>query len=538
MPQTILGIDIGTYSIKIAEIERSLRKFQLVGFFEQPIIGVESIGREAATAQALMRLVEEYNLSPDSVFTALPGQYVSHRAIELPFSDFKKVDQTIEFEMENYVPLPLEELLIDYQFLSSSKAGSTVLVSYAKKSDFVKFLNMMTEVDIDPRYVGSEPVEMANLMKLGVLHPEDVYSIVDIGHEKTNILIFSGAQLQFARTIMMGGKDLTESIAKSLSIPLIEAERMKVEIGQVGTDPEGTDETTRNVSEAMKAKLEELLLHLKQTFMAFQEKKGDVIQAIVLCGGTSRLLGIDQYLSSKLRKNVSFLDCLDLPINQLADSQWCRPIAASALSLAYRGVMGTKISDIQFRRGEFAYKGEVKDYIILAKQAGFLLGAVMLFAIGSFGMSYMTLKARAKNHASQISKMAAEILPDAPKKSLSNPSAIVSILSGKITEAQDRQKKIGDELQTSILDILKELSATLPPRDTLQLDVDNFLVASRRIRIQGRTNSFPAVDQLKEALSKSKLFKNVTTDNVKKGSKEEIKFNLSIELSDAVEEGA
>jgi type IV pilus assembly protein PilM len=539
MSQLILGIDVGSYSIKVAEIERTVKAFHLVGFFEQPVVNAEVLGREGAVTQALTRLFEEYNLSTQMVYTALPGQTTSHRAIDLPFADFKKVDQTIEFEMENYVPLPLEGLLIDYEFLNTSKTGSTVLVSYAKTSDFVKFLNMMTGAEVDPRFVGSEPVELANVMKLGVLQPEGAYALVDLGHEKTNVLIFVGAKLQFARTIMVGGRDLTRAIAESLNIPQAEAERMKIEVGQVGPDVEGADQTTRNVASAMQGPLDEILLLLRQTFMAFQERKQEVVQALTLCGGTSRLPGIEQYLSSKLRKNVSFLDCLDFSFNQLADSNWCRPIAASALALAYRGVMGSGIQDIQFRRGEFAYKGEVKEYMGFIKQAGVMLGIVLVCALGSFVASYSALKGRVKNATAQVSSLASKALPDLPKKSLGNPTAILSSLTGKINEAQDKKKKIDEETALSVLDVLREFSSVLPPRETLQLDVDDFTVASRRIRLQGRTSSFEAIDQIKTALAKSKMFKNVATENVKKGPKNEIRFSLSIELAGGEgEEGA
>ncbi len=531
MSQIILGIDVGSYSIKVAEIESTLKEFHLVGFFEQPVVNAEALGREGAVAQALARLFEEYNLSPQMAYTALPGQVTSHRAIDLPFADFKKVDQTIEFEMENYVPLPLEQLLIDYEFLNTSKTGSTVLVGYAKASDFVKFLNTMTGAEIDPRFVGSEPVELANIMKLGILQPEGAYALVDLGHEKTNILIFVGGKLQFARTVMVGGRDLTRAIAESLNIPQAEAERMKIEMGQIGSEVEGADQTTRNVADAMKGPLDEILLHLKQTFMAFQEGKQEIVQALILCGGTSRLPGVDQYLSAKLRKNVSFLDCLDFPFNQLADSNWCRPIAASALSLAYRGVIGSSIRDIQFRRGEFAYKGEVKEHVGLLKQAGILLGVVLFFALGSFVASYTALKGRVKGATAQVTALASQALPELPKKSQGNPAAILSSLTGKIAEAQEKKKKIDDETALSILEVLREFSAALPPREALALDVDDFTVASRRIRLQGRVNSFEAVDQIKEALAKSRMFKNVATENVKKGPKGEIRFGLSIELA-------
>ena len=205
MAEKILGIDRGSYSIKVAEIERHMGKFELVGFYEQPILISENVSHDVASTQALQRLFEEYNLKADHIYTSLPGQLTANRVIDLPFSDFKKVDQTIEFEMENYIPLTLDEMLIDYIILNSTKTESRVLVSYSTKSDFVQFLNFMNSSNIDPRFVGSETVEMANVMKLGVLQPEGAYAIVDMGHVKTNIIIFIGNQMQFSRTVMFGG---------------------------------------------------------------------------------------------------------------------------------------------------------------------------------------------------------------------------------------------------------------------------------------------------------------------------------------------
>lgn len=532
MPQTILGIDLGSYSIKVAEIERSFRNFQLVGFFEQPLLNLETLGQEAATRQALVKIFEEYNLPTESVYSAIPGQYTAHRVIELPFADFKKVDATIEFEMENYLPLPLEEMLIDYHLLGSTKTSSHVLVSYARKSDFVKLLNSASEANLDPRFIGSEPVEIANIMRLGVLHPEGAYALLDLGHEKTNIMIFMGDKLQYVRTVMIGGKDLTQAIADSLNIPFAEAERMKVEMGQVGPGLEAADSTTRNISSLIQKPLSELLLFLKQTFSGFQEARGETVQAIVLSGGTSRLPGIDVYLSQELRKNVSFLDCLDFPFNQLADSTWCRPVAASALALAHRGVIGSSIKDIQFRRGEFAHMGEVREIAGMTRQVAVLLGVVIFFALGSFVTNYLTLKKQSKNQFARITSLASQILPDMPKKTLSSPNAVVSALSGKITEAEERKKKIDEEMSQSVLDIIKEFSVALPPRESVPLDVDDMNIISRRIRIQGRTSSFEAVDQIKTALSQSRYFKNVATENVKKGFKDEVRFNLSLEVGD------
>ena len=243
MPQRILGIDVGSYSIKVAEIERSFRSFDLIGFYEQPIGAAPAPGGEAPPAEmeALQRLFEEYNISREFLFTLLPGQKTAIRMIELPFGNFKKIDSTIEFELENYLPLPLEEMVVDYQIISAEKSRSKVLVAYARKGELIKFLNAFAGAELDPRFVGCEPVELAHLHKLGVVFPEGSYAVMDLGHEKTNLCLFLGKELQSARTMMIGGRDLTRAVAEGLKIPELEAEKIKLEMGQVGPEAEGAE---------------------------------------------------------------------------------------------------------------------------------------------------------------------------------------------------------------------------------------------------------------------------------------------------------
>ncbi len=534
MRQRILGVDLGSYSVKVAEFERSLRSYELVGFYEQPIgpAGRQGTGGEEGedpVARTLSRLFEEYNLSAEFLYTTLPGQKSVFRLLDLPFSNFKKIDTTIEFEMENYLPLPLEEVVIDYKILAQDKTQSKVLATYSKKGDLIQQLNRFARAELDPRFVGAEAIELANLSELGVVLPEGPFVLVDLGHEKTNVVFFVGKTLHAARTLMWGGRDLTHAVASTLKIPEAEAERIKLEMGQVGAGVDVADAMTRQVADALRGALADLIIQLKQTLLAFQQEGGEVIPAILLTGGTSRLNGIDHYLSTMLRKNVSFLDCLDIPSSRLTDSDWCRPVAATALATAAHGVLGVRTGDIQFRRGEFAYRGEMKDLKGLVTEVGVQIGIITLFVLVTFFVSYAGLRGKIRSEKERIATTAAEVLSELPKKSLGNPKDVLSILSGRVNEAAEKKRKLAEETASMALELLKEISRSLPSREQLTLDIDDMTIASGRIRLSGRTSSFEAVDQIKTALAQSPLFQNVATENVRKGVGDQIKFDISLE---------
>ncbi len=537
MSQRILGVDIGSYSIKIAEVEQKFRHFELVGFYEQPLVVVEGQPWEAAISAALMKLSEEYNLPKDHIYAALSGQVMAFRQITLPFGDFKKIDTTIEFEMENYVPLPLDELLIDYQILFSSKTQSNILIGYTRTREMVRLMTAFSGADLDPRFVGAEPIEMAHLLKLGMIQPEGAFCLLDMGHEKTNVMIFSGQQLAYARSIMVGGRCLTQAVAEALKIPHSEAEKMKTELGDVGNGSEDMDAMTQQIANAIKGALQSFIIQLRQTLLSYQENQGQAVQAILLCGGTSRLIGMDQYLSSQVRMNVSFADCLDAPFNKLADATWCRPVVPMALCLAYRGVIGVGLKDIQFCRGEFSYKGEMREIGVWAKQVAVMMVISALFILGTFFTSYFTLRGRVKAQQAKIAAITATILPDLPPKSRAKTSTVLSALDGKISEMKDRQKKMEEEVTLSVMEVLKGISSTMPPREQLTMDINELTLVSKRVRLQGDTNSFEAIDLIKNGLSQSPLFKNISTGNVRKGPKGEVKFDMSFDLVDGEEGG-
>ncbi|OGP13521.1 MAG: hypothetical protein A3I75_03195 [Deltaproteobacteria bacterium RIFCSPLOWO2_02_FULL_50_16] len=538
MPQTILGIDIGSYSVKIAEIERTFKGFELVGFYEHPLIQDEALAHEQIVMRTLQVVVDEYSLRPDIVYSALPGFDTAIREIELPFTNAKKIDSTIEFEIESYVPLSLEEIAVDYHIVSSTKTHSRILIAYAKKSALVKFLSIFTDSTIEPRFVGCEPIEIGNLIQLGLPTPEEAYAIVDIGHQKTNVSIFVGKNLQYARTIPIGGAHLTEAIEDVLKVPRSEAEKLKIEIGQVGGQVDSMDDMTRSIATALQKVLDDLCIEIKQTMLSFQEKNSEVPQALFLCGGTSRLNGIDVYLSAQLRKNISYLDALDFAFNRLAESDWCRPIIPNALALAYRGVSSKYLPDIQFRRGDFAYQGDVDELTQIGKEVG-IVGVVTIgVVIATLGLNYFMLSGKVDKIGKRVASVASEVLPGTSKNTLSSPSSVISMLSGRILTLKEKKGQIEEQTNILVLDVIKTISEIVPPKDQISMDVEEVNIAGTRLNVKGRTKSFEEVDRIKTAMMNSKLFKDVSSGNIRKGVQDEVKFDLSMEIQVSGSEGA
>ena len=154
--------------------------------------------------------------------------------------------------------------------------------------------------------------------------------------------------------------------------------------------PDGLDSLSKNVFEAINHVVDSIVLHLRQTFFSYQDDAGDVVSGIYLSGGTSRLPGLDRYLSIKLKQNVAFLDCLEFHFSRLTASDVHLQLIPQALALGLRGVAPAGLPDVNFRKGEFAYKGDVKQLGGGLRRAGIAIVLVVALAIVYFTVNYLT----------------------------------------------------------------------------------------------------------------------------------------------------
>jgi len=531
MPQRIIGIDIGSYSVKVAELTRSFKSFAFVAFYERRIIESELLSREETVALALQGLIDDHNLHWDAVCCGYPSQLVSSRILAFPFGNRKKIDQTIEFEIENHIPFHLEDIVLDYTVLWSVKDASKVMALYTQKGEVAKKLAMLQGINIDPRHLCDEGVEMVNLVNLGMVPPEGAFAIVDIGHEKTLVSIFNGRRLGFIRAISVAGKAVTEAIAKKLGVPFEEAERLKVEIGQVEQrQADVIDNLSKDVIDAVRGVVDEILTQLRQTIFAYNDQENVPVSGIYLCGGTSRLPGIDNYLSDYLKQNVSHLNCLEFHFSHIEHADAYRHVIPQALALALREVAGPGLPDVNFRRGDFAFRGDVEQLGGGIRHVAIAICLIVFLALLNFSMKYYTLKQKVEKIRDDAAGLVLQSLPGTQKRAISTTTGALSVLKGKRAEIADRTAKLKAAMGFSPLDILKEISQLMPPRSEVTIDVEDVNITQDRVTVSGRTNAFEAVDKIRMAMEKSDKFKNITTGNVRKGTKGEIKFDLSMEV--------
>lgn len=534
MSQRILGIDVGSYSIKIAQIERGFGEFKLVDFFELPLVAETILTDIQSAAATLHQFFLDHTLLYDYSVISIPGTHVSLRMITLPFTNIRKIDQAIEFELESLIPFDLEDIIYDYTILSKTENSSKILIVYQKEAEFKKILSGLHLNELDPRYIGVDTLDLAYLTNLNILPPQGRYAVLDIGHTKTNLMVMEGDKIKLARALAWGGKKITEMLAQQNQCSFEDAEKIKHETLKL------KQSSQESLSHLVESELEHLLLEIKQSLFSLTEQGESSIQALYLCGGTSNIHGIDSFFSNHLKINVSFLEALQEHYNQLPETnERIERVIPTALGIALQGIYPNKGPDINFRRGDYAYTKHIVELGGSLKKMGATAAALVLVALTYFIISYSVLSSQVSKFNQHVtSQVAGSVkLTEPEKKKIKTAPDAISTLNAKINSIQNRLSSLQEDSVMKPLDVLKKISEVLPARNKLALNVDSISINENRVQIQAQAPSYDDIFKIKSTLEEVKGFKNVE-DSDRKQRQGGYAFNLGFDLVDESDEVA
>ena len=166
--QSLLGIDIGSHSIKLIEIseEKGVRTLLSAGSMPTPPKSTTSVNAEIdATSYVIKQLVKDTGVKSDQVNIALPEAQVFTRIIEVPQLSTKELNSAIQWEAEQYIPLPLDQVNLDFTVLQDAKTTGTgkmqVLLVAAPKALIEKYMTIIELSDLIPIAAETEIIASA-----------------------------------------------------------------------------------------------------------------------------------------------------------------------------------------------------------------------------------------------------------------------------------------------------------------------------------------------------------------------------------------
>src|SRR3989338_2358351 len=314
-----LGIDIGTASIKVVELQKKGQRFELsnYGLFELKS-GVSD--SQATAGRGILKLPDEEIIwgikevlrkggirSTDTV-ASIPSFSTFSTIIEMPYLSEQDLAKALPFEAKKYIPIPLNEVVLDWSIIDisninpvpgKSSPGSKpttvdVFVAAVPKDETARYQRIMKGAGLNLRALELENTALIRALLGNDLSPT---AIINIGGRSTSIVIVNKGYERVSHNYEIGGFEITKSIARSLGVSIKKAEELKRKLGMKEIDE-------NIVNEAMVSLIDMMAFETKKTINNYEGSKKQKVSRILLVGGLTNMPSFINYFKQKLDMDV------------------------------------------------------------------------------------------------------------------------------------------------------------------------------------------------------------------------------------------
>jgi type IV pilus assembly protein PilM len=281
--KTIVGLDVGSSSIKAVELRKGRNGIEVAHLGLEPLapdIVVDSMIVDSGTvSSAISKLFTDNQIKTKSVATAVSGHSVIVKKISLPSMSDQELAETIQKEAAQHIPFDLADVNLDYQILSEDAGNPQmdVLLVAVKKDKILNYTNVLS---------------MAG----------KTLALLNLGASVMNINIVKGTTPLFPRDVSVGGHQYTDSLQKELDLSFDDAESLKLgnKVGTVSEDAK---------TPILQQVTEIIVLEIQKTFDFFRASAaGEHIEKIYLAGGSSKVPGLIEALRQEFSLPVEIFN--------------------------------------------------------------------------------------------------------------------------------------------------------------------------------------------------------------------------------------
>ncbi len=310
----ILALDLGASKIVLAEFSVSKGTAPvLLGYGITPIegeTGTES-ARLAYIVTAIRDLMRSVDIRPAPMLMTVSGQAVFPRFVKLPPAGRDKLSQIIQYEAEQNVPFPMDEVVWDYQLIGGEDGELNVMLVAAKIENIKRLTDCVQAAELEPEVVDVSPMALYNAVRFNRPDIEGCAMILDIGARSSNLVFMEQSRI-FSRSIPVAGNAITQELMKEFGIPPEEAEAMKLDLGFVafgGVYAGPDNETAERASKIIRSVLTRLHAEVNRSINFYRSQQGgSPPDAVLLAGGSSMIPHLDTFFQDKLKVPVEYFN--------------------------------------------------------------------------------------------------------------------------------------------------------------------------------------------------------------------------------------
>lgn len=309
---SIFGLDLSDLSVKVLQLEKEGNMIKLVSYSSESIeagsIEDGKIINKDKVVLAIKKALAKAGpkkIKTNKVVCSLPESKAFLRIITIPLMEEKEAREAIKWEMEANIPLPIDQVYFDWQFLDEAKGKQSVLTVAVSKEVVDVLMGVLEKAGLDVYGLELESIASArSLIRETEKKENSAQLIVDLGAQRTSLIVVVNGIVYFTSSIPFSSESLTESISKKMNLNKKEAEETKINHGIEYLDSENP------IFSAAESLVENLVVEIERTldFYVESSKTQSDIEKIILCGGGANLKGIVPYLTKRLNREIAIGD--------------------------------------------------------------------------------------------------------------------------------------------------------------------------------------------------------------------------------------
>jgi general secretion pathway protein L len=503
-----IGLDMGQTAIKAVRFRRRLTGRESIEYFHLPLpYGRPEYTEPAHRAGLLRNFLWQHGLyGGGDIVTALPCQDVFIRTLSFPFRDAAKLEQVVPFEVENLIPMALDDVAMGSVLLpqrepsegNQKPKGAEVLVTAAPRDKVTEHLKFLASADFQPAAIGVDGMALYSVTKFlqeeGARVPGDL-AVIDVGATKTTLCIIQESRPVALRTVLWGGNHLTHALAVRHACSFAEAERRKRAMAVQEID----------------AWLEPLLKELRVSLHAHEGIAHQRISHCWVSGGGGKLRELSGHVAH------------ELGLTPVGPRQGFGANCPRAFSIAFGLAIHPKIvrprwktkaigSDLAVDLNATAHRGSAQTDV--AKQdRRFALWGVFLLVILAFAdlsVHVLVKDATLKNLKRELQAQFVQSFGDS-----ASSGEELDIARYRVSQL-DKSLGIIDGSRHKALVSLSDLAKHIP--GGVPLTIRELTIEGPAVHLEGETSSFDAIEKIKQAFAANAAFQGVSVTDTRVGA--------------------
>lgn len=328
--KSVLGVDIGTSSVKIVQLKREQGRVVLetygaiaLGPYAKVEIGRATSLPAERIAEALKDVIREANVTTTDAAISIPYTSSLISIIKLPAAVEKQLPQVVPIEARKYIPVPIQEVMLDWFVVGKTEPPDKktpsqleVLLVAIHNDTVAKFRGISRDSLLQAAFL---EIEVFSAVRASLDHGIAPVAVVDMGAATTKFYVVERGLIRESHIISHGSQDLTLAASRSLTISVAQAEEKKRRFGIGATSPP-------ELKNSLELTLNPFLSALSRTITSYEQRSNQSLGTLVLTGGGATLKGFKEYAQTKVQTEIRLAD----PFSKTQAPAFLEPILKEA----------------------------------------------------------------------------------------------------------------------------------------------------------------------------------------------------------------